>query len=600
MRRVFKLAITSVAVLCGVGLCLCLPSASESNEPRLTSLNPLGGLPGTHFPALIRGENLQNPTSVWFDCDRLRASVQSVREVDPPPKKDSAKPDPKMQEVAIDVWIDPAAAAGAHALRMVTPRGISGALWLVVDRDPVIAESNAPHASVLEAQPVPWPVVINGQLGKPGERDFFSFETFGGEELAFEVTTASYKPNDAAADAEIILYQPSGSWFDSRRGIRLEAKYAPRPPLGQVDYTTANLQPRVTRIFPEPGRYVVSVGTLEGAGGPDYSYQLRIAQANRMDSAVSDRWSPLVAVQAPEWIAWKRRDFTDPLGTDWLEKLWLRSARSTPRPAPLVTQGEVEPNDEPSQAKPFPVPAILEGAIGRPGDHDWYRFEAKAGDTLAFEIETPHLPPTFFNPRVTIFDAAGRELASSLYRELGGDGDDWIKSIQPKILCKFDKTGEYRLQVRDLTSRLGGASYAYRIVVRPALPHIGETSVREVDRVNLAPGQTKRLTVVTDFEEGLQGEAAIAVENLPEGVVAAPGVASAEPRVTIAMKPGGEPQKFRHFPVQRSSTLLLIAAQEAQPTPTPRLFRLTVRPIVEGKPGPVLAAQSILLVVTAP
>src|SRR6185436_14162373 len=123
----------------------------------------------------------------------------------------------------------------------------------------------------------------------------------------------------------------------------------------------------------------------------------------------------------------------------------------------------------------------------------------------------------------------------------GGDGDDWIKSIQPKFLCKFDKAGEYRLQVRDLTSRLAGAGYAYRIVVRPALPHLGETSVRGVDRVNLAPGQTKRLTAGTEFEEGIQGQAAISGEDLPEGGGGAAGAASAEPRVTIAMKPGGEP-----------------------------------------------------------
>ncbi len=599
MRRVFKLAVTSGVLFAGVGLCFSAAPAADSNEPKLTSLNPLGGMVGTHFPALIRGENLQHPTGVWFDCDRLRASVQSVREVDPP-KKNSAKPDQKIQEVAIEVWIDPAAAPGAHAFRMITPHGISGALWLTVDHDPVIAESTTPHAIVAEAQPVQWPVVINGQLGKPGERDFFSFETAGGEELVFEAITTSYKPDDASADAEIILYQPSGSWFDSRRGVRLEAKYAPHPPLGQVDFTTANVQPRVIRIFPEPGRYVVSIGTLEGAGGPDYSYQLRIARVDRTVAAASDRWSPLVAVQAPEYIAWKRRDFTEPLGADWLEKLWLRSARSTPRPAMLATHTEVEPNDEPGQATPFPIPAILEGEIGRPGDHDWYRFEAKAGETLAFEIETANLPPTFFNPRVTILDAGGRELASSLYRELGGDGDDWIKSIQPKILCKFDNAGEYRLQVRDLTSRLGGAGYRYRLLVRPALPHLGEVSARGVDRVNLLPGQTRRITVVADMEEGFQGEAAIAVENLPEGVTAAPGVASAEPRVTIAMKPGGEPQKSRHFPVQRSSTLLLIAAQEAAAMPAPRMVRLAVRPVVEGKVGPVLAAQNILLMVTAP
>src|SRR5690242_1688621 len=75
MRRVFKLAVKSGLVLASVGLCFSAAPASDSNEPKLTSLNPLGGMLGTHFPALIRGENLQHPTGVWFDCDRLRASV---------------------------------------------------------------------------------------------------------------------------------------------------------------------------------------------------------------------------------------------------------------------------------------------------------------------------------------------------------------------------------------------------------------------------------------------------------------------------------------------------------------------------------------------
>src|SRR5262249_16832454 len=133
---------------------------------------------------------------------------------------------------------------------------------------------------------------------------------------------------------------------------------------------------------------------------------------------------------------------------------------------------EKEPNDE--QAQMLSVPVILTGVINRPADTDWFTFKVRAGERLAFEIETPYLPPPFFNPLLTIVNQNGQELASNIYRALGGDGDDWIKTLMPKILYNFDKEGLYRFQVRDLTSRVGGEDFTYRVIVRPQVPHVGE------------------------------------------------------------------------------------------------------------------------------
>src|SRR5712692_5085360 len=94
--------------------------------------------------------------------------------------------------------------------------------------------------------------------------------------------------------------------------------------------------------------------------------------------------------------------------------------------------------------------------------------------------------------------------------------------IQPKVIATFAEAGDYYLQIRGLTFRIGNSHCAYRVMVRDQVAHIGNASLAQ-DHVNLSPGEAQRLTVTADLEEGFDGELALTVDNLPEGIRAFPG-----------------------------------------------------------------------------
>jgi hypothetical protein len=297
-------------------------------------------------------------------------------------------------------------------------------------------------------------------------------------------------------------------------------------------------------------------------------------------------------------VAWQNRSFTSEMGPDWLGHIGSRAVSATQTPPHVVSLREKEPNDTPAQALELPVPALVEGVIARPGDTDWFQIQAKAGDKLAFEIETPYLPPPFFNAFVTLFDADGHELADNIYWALGGDGDDWIKTPVPKILYTFDKAGGFRIRVRDLTARAGGDEFTYRLLVRPQVPYVGEVAAKGVDSIQLPAGESRGIHVSADFEEGFRGEVAVSLENLPPGVTAVTSVGVKEESKTVDAKPGGQVHRERYFPERRSAAIMLVASSDAVSTRMPQPIRIVARPIVGGKIGEPLPAQEILLTVT--
>ena len=154
-------------VLCVGGMFLgARVSAEEAAEknpaPALRSIFPLGGSPASRFEAVVRGENLEGVHAVSFDCRNVTAEIKDVREIEagesesdpdaPAVKKEQEQPK-TIHEVRLGIEITPGAEVGAHTLRVVTPRGVSNALWFMVDSGPVILETDEPHA--------------------PGERDHF-------------------------------------------------------------------------------------------------------------------------------------------------------------------------------------------------------------------------------------------------------------------------------------------------------------------------------------------------------------------------------------------------------------------------------------------
>jgi hypothetical protein len=366
----------------------------------------------------------------------------------------------------------------------------------------------------------------------------------------------------------------------------------------------------------------LEVSGLFGQGGPDCSYQLRVAPAGSGSLAEVRDVEPQTE--------WAERTFDRQLAAQWARTLEGRSVKSKiqapavlnaagagqgggstsghdPAPArlsestrPPAVFVEREPNDGISQAQSIAVPGIVEGTIGRQGDVDNFKFKIDADQKLAFEIETPDAAPPYFNPRLGVVDSQNNELFSNVHRRVSlfnnnADRHTYLKAVEPKAIYTFDRGGNYVLQIRDITSRYAGNSYRYRVLIRPEQPHIGAISVQDLDHVNLVQGEAKTLVITAAYEEGFSGDVSYSFQGLPDGVQALPGAQLGDdrPPMEVDENPGVVAAK------ERKTTVVLIASAHAPLSSQPQPVRLMCQPVVGGQVGPVLPVRMIPLMVVA-
>jgi len=113
-----------------------------------------------------------------------------------------------------------------------------------------------------------------------------------------------------------------------------------------------------------------------------------------------------------------------------------------------------EPNDTPETAFETFLPAILAGTISKPGDVDYFKIQAKAGQDLSF-LNGAMLIGSALQPVVTILDSDLNVVA-----EFGQNGG----SEQVMFAHRFEKAGSYYIRVEDY-QRSGRAANFYRIIV---------------------------------------------------------------------------------------------------------------------------------------
>src|SRR5262249_38904500 len=116
---------------------------------------------------------------------------------------------------------------------------------------------------------------------------------------------------------------------------------------------------------------------------------------------------------------------------------------------------EKEPNDGFRQAQVIQLPQVIEGAIDRAKDVDVFRFEGKAGQKLAFEVQAGRYGSAL-DAILTLYDANGQEVASK-------DAGD---SADPILEVTLPKAGTYYLSLMDAHDQ-GGVTHPYRLTVRP-------------------------------------------------------------------------------------------------------------------------------------
>jgi len=558
-----------IAMLAYCG-CVLFTTSDLLAQPVIKSVFPSAAQKGSTISVEFRGTNLDGVYALWVDTPGVEGEVKPVAEQSRPVDADT-KPTRPAELIVVQLRVNTAARQGIHRVRLVSPSGLSNAVSFFVADQPVEVEVREPHHSPRNAQSAQVPSLINGRLDKSGQLDCYSLMASEGDELKLEVIQAQeIKPR-------LSLLGPSSSWFDAER---LERQLSLEERQSDLAPTDARGTFRVQRF----GRYIVQVSSLFGQASVDASYLLAVYRGDKGPMRVS-----------PPTHEWQERSFTREIGKNWLEAVQARSFK-------IREQGAVSHVvvDESKTESWFSLPAILEGTIDTPADVDRYCFKVRAGDEIAIEIETPIKQLPTFNPFVEILDSENHEVVSNLHRKVSlfnnnAERQIYIADVMPKIVHRFDKPGEFTLQVQDITANYGDPTYRYRILVRPQVPHVGEISLGGVDSLNLERGRARRVTLTTSYEEGFSGSASFVFTGLPEGVQAFPSDSLVDRKAPTQITENAQ----TILAPTSETTLVLAVSPDAPLTSMPQVVRVECRVLEQGKLSPALLVRELPVMLVA-
>ena len=556
-----RLLLTFV-VLAATGMCAepkKEPDKKKAPDPKISSIYPVSGQRGSTFETIIRGSNLADARAVIFEGSGAEARVISVTSEPKAAGETTAK-----DSLKAEVLLAPDSAVGDHEFRVITPFGVSNKLPLRVSAERVLDAGGA-------AEPLKqFPVMINGRIPQPGSTGSYWIEVADGDTLTFDASSVS-----GVFDPSVILYQPTGSWFDPNRLNQVASNDEP------LSFPGLSTDAHLVQHFAHGGKYRVSIKGFEGQGGPDCVYQLRIAPGV----------IPTPPLHPKVHESWEERQFTRAVAAR-VQELASRTGID-------ADNGSVEVyRAVPQGSKEIPVmsvPGIVEGRLDRPGEAHVIHLKVDKPQDLAIEVETPEATLPRFNPVVRLIDPEGREIATDVYTKLNNNGLYMMKMIGAKTTFSLTATGEYTIQIHEITTNGAAPDFLYRVLVRPQVPHVGKFAVTE-DHINLPAGSSHPITVTIDREEGFKDYVTVAVEGLPEGVTALPAV---EDHVEPPPLPnGGRVERYVAKP-QRAS-VMLVAADDAHLTDMPVRIKLVARVLRDEHILKPIAIKEMLIMVVAP
>ncbi|MCC6587697.1 MAG: hypothetical protein IT168_13465 [Bryobacterales bacterium] len=548
--------------------------AAAPPEPKLISFNPFAGQRGTAFTVEATGTGLQNASAVFLDRLGPRVTIESITSVP------SGNPRQKTPTDVVKLKIETPGdfKAERFSIRLVAPGGVSNALPLAVTDEPVNLEPAGAHETPDEAIVLgSLPANFAGRITRRGETDLYAIDAKAGQTITF--TANSGLPSLGAPggnangfDPSLTIYEPSGSWFDKHRLNRLAFNDEPLWVIGRL--TDAHL----TFTFPRAGRFYLRLEAFSGQGGMDYSYFLRAVDGD-------------VPPKESRSGGWDERSFTRTLTSDRLNRIAARAGKPTNQRSAETYRGQPVPA---ASAPLVKLPANVEGALVNPGETHRARFHIDKPLDLAIEVETPSLGPPVFNPIVRVMNPKGEEVATNVFAGRGACTGALNKGLQAKAVLPLRDIGEYTVEMRDTTSDLAEPGFQYRVMLRPQMPHLGQVKI-DADHLNLRQGDAQTVRVNFDREEDYRGAVVVLPEGLPAGVQAVAG-ADFEPDKDPPAYPG---KRERYVPRTERSVVVFTASSDAPVSAAPQVVKLVVRPVVDGKPGEVIASKEIPLMVLA-
>jgi hypothetical protein len=162
-------------------------------------------------------------------------------------------------QIEIEITLPAEAAGGSVSFSLVNPAGEGPPHALVIaDDTPKLAEKE-PNDGFRNAQPLAFPQVVEGTVGRPQDVDVFRFEGRAGRRVAFELQAARY---GSALDGILTLYDGQG---------RVVAVNDDPPFRGD---------PKLEVSLPAAGTYYLSLIDANDQGGTTHAYRLLAKSAS--------------------------------------------------------------------------------------------------------------------------------------------------------------------------------------------------------------------------------------------------------------------------------------------------------------------------------
>jgi hypothetical protein len=487
----------------------------------LTQVYPAGVQRGTTSEVTVSGSrNFAGAYKVLFEGKGLSAEI-----VPPAPEKaESGKAkegkDGKksIDTVTLKVTTAADAAVGVRELRVATPRGVSSTGLVVVGDEPEAREQE-PNDTPEQAQSLALPVTVNGRIQAAEDVDQFRFTAHAGEQIAFSVLAARLEDKihdlQEHIDPLIIVRDSSG-----REVARADDTYG--------------ADPLLIHRFEADGEYRVEIRDVRYHGNPNWVYRLTITRRPWVTAVLPLAARPgetaelhLVGANlgaAP--IPWTAPKDAAPGVRD----VQLRQGDALTNSVPVWV------SDLPERLKPegdeplrLDLPCGVSGRISAENETDSFVFHAAKGQRFVFEVEARRLGSAL-DPVLSLEDAKGKELASN---------DDAVGK-DSRLEWEAPEDGNYTLLLRDLNSR-GGQEFVYHLAARRQQPDFSLEC--DGDKAQIGPGGGTAWYVKVKRSGGFEGDVALSVRGLPEGVTAICGTVPSKMKegcVLLTAAPGAK------------------------------------------------------------
>ena len=527
--------------------------------PTVRAVFPLGARAGESVEVRFLGRHLNDLTGISFARKDIRAEVLSSDDF----------------TVKARIAVGPNVPCGLHDYRIRTKRGTYVGVFHVGSL--AAQRETEPNNDVPHAQKIALPAIVDGVV-EAADYDVFRFRAEAGQVLVFD-----------------LLARRAGSTLDGTLGVLDERG-------NELDFNDdyyIHKDPHLEFRVPKTGDYYVRVSGTGEEGSKYSSYRLiagAVPYARRMLPAGAKRGAvnelriaglnlekidrlvlgdslaegKVVSAQ-PEELTF-RMTVPFSISSGRYELHAFAGSNEAPLTIPiLVSDLDEKLSTARSRTDPQPVtlPVAVSGTLDHKRAENFFSFEVKAGERLAFDVDSMKLG-YLDDPVVVLYTADGQFVASADDR-LQQNGSQ-PPNLDPYLVYKFDKPGRYVMMIRDSAER-GNPNYVYRLAIYPVEPDFDLKGL--TPQITLYPGKTSLLPVRVRRSGGWDQPIEVWAEDLGPSVTTERQ--TAEPKDTIVHDNCALPRKLD------GTDVMLPLQVAADAPPGSRSIRLHARGTMDGK-----------------